>query len=132
MNLEQELLQKTRTIAVVGLSANPVKASHGVSRYMQQQGYRIIPVNPQETEVLGERSYASLDEIPEPVDMVNVFRLPKYVPEIVEAAIRIGAKSIWLQVGIVHQEAAERAEAAGLQVVMDRCLMIEHVGLRFA
>jgi len=93
---------------------------------MQSQGYRIIPVNPNETEVLGEKSWASLEEIPEPVDIVNIFRRPECVPEIVDSAIRIGAKGIWMQEGVVHDEAAGKARAAGLDVVMDRCILKEH------
>jgi len=125
-----ELLQSSKTIAVVGLSGNRYRASHGVSEYMQQQGYRIIPVNPQETAVLGEKSYGTLEEIPEPVDIVNVFRRPEFVPPIVEAAIRIGAKAVWMQEGVVHEEAAAKARAAGLFVVMDRCILKDHRRLR--
>ncbi|HLH71694.1 MAG TPA: CoA-binding protein [Chloroflexota bacterium] len=125
------LLRATKTIAVVGLSSNPTRASHGVSRYMQRQGYRIIPVNPQETEVLGEKAYARLEDVPEPVDMVNIFRLPQYVPPIVDSAIAIGAKSIWMQLGIRHDEAAAKAENAGLEVVMDKCLMVERMGIDY-
>ena len=125
MSDPKQVLRNSRTIAVVGLSSNPTRASYGVSRYMQSRGYRIIPVNPQETEVLGEKAYATLDDVPEPVDMVNIFRLPKFVPDIVDAAIRIKAKSVWMQMGITHDEAARKAEEAGLDVVMDRCLMIE-------
>jgi predicted CoA-binding protein len=121
-----ELLKNTRTIAVVGLSNNPMRPSNGVSEYMKRAGYRIIPVNPNEAEVLGEKSYARLEDIPEPVDMVDVFRRPEHVPEIVESAIRIGAKSLWLQEGVVHNKAAQRARDAGLDVVMDKCLLKEH------
>ncbi len=122
----EELLRTTKTIAVVGLSRKPWRASFGVSEYMQGSGYRIIPVNPHEGEVLGVTSYRSLDDVPEPVDMVNIFRRSEAVPEIVEAAIRIGAKSIWMQMGVEDDDAAKRAEAAGLSVVMDKCLMVEH------
>lgn len=121
-----ELLRTAKTIAVVGLSSKRHRPSHGVAEYMQRQGYRIIPVNPQETEVLGERAYASLDEVPGPIDIVNVFRRSEFVPEIVEAAIRKGARAIWLQEGVIHEEAAERARQAGLIVVMDRCILKEH------
>jgi len=121
-----ELLRTAKTIAVVGLSSKKHRPSHGVAEYMQRQGYRIIPVNPQETEVLGERAYASLDEVPGPIDIVNVFRRSEFVPEIVEAAIRKGARAIWLQEGVIHEEAAERARQAGLIVVMDRCILKEH------
>ena len=93
---------------------------------MQSAGYRIVPVNPTETEVLGEKAYATLDEIPEPVDMVDIFRRPEHVPDIVDAAIRIGVKCVWMQEGIVHEEAAAKARAAGLEVVMDRCILKEH------
>lgn len=122
----ENLLRNARTIAVVGLSSRRSRPSYGVSEYMQSQGYRIIPVNPNETEVLGEKSWASLEEIPEPVDIVNIFRRPECVPEIVDSAIRIGAKGIWMQEGVVHDEAAGKARAAGLDVVMDRCILKEH------
>jgi predicted CoA-binding protein len=121
-----ELLRNTRTIAVVGLSSSPMRPSNGVSAYMQRAGYRIIPVNPNETEVLGEKSYARLEDIPEKIDMVNVFRRSEYVPQVVESAIRIGAKSVWLQEGVIHERAAQRASAAGLDVVMDKCILKEH------
>jgi predicted CoA-binding protein len=120
------ILRNSRTIAVVGLSSNPFRPSHGVSSYMQRAGYRIIPVNPGETEVLGEKAYPALEAIPEPVDLVNVFRRPEFVPDIVESAIRIGARALWLQEEVVHEEAAARAEKAGLNVVMDRCILKEH------
>ena len=122
----EELLRSTKTIAVVGLSRKPWRASFGVSEYMQSEGYRIIPVNPHEGEVLGEKAYQTLDEVPEPIDMVNIFRRSDTVPEIVEAAIRVGAKSIWMQEDVVHEAAAERARQAGLAVVMDKCLLKEH------
>ena len=121
-----ELLKSTRTIAVVGISSNPMRPSNGVSEYMKRAGYRIIPVNPNETEVLGEKCYARLEDIPEKIDMLNVFRRPEHVPEIVESAIRIGAKSLWLQEGVIHPRGAKRAQDAGLQVVMDKCLLKEH------
>ena len=120
------LLAETKTIAVVGLSGNPLRPSFGVSEYMQQAGYRIIPVNPAEESILGEKSYRTLEEIPERVDCVDVFRKSDAVPEIVASAIQIGAKSIWLQEGVVHDEAAAVAEAAGLTVVQDRCILKEH------
>lgn len=126
MSTELEILKSCRTIAVVGLSSNKFRPSYDVSAYMQRAGYRIIPVNPQETEILGEQCYARLEDIPERVDCVNVFRRPEFVPEIADAAIAIGAKALWLQLGVVHDEAAERARAAGLLVVQDRCLLIEH------
>ena len=122
----EELLRSTKTIAVVGLSQKPWRASFGVSEYMQSVGYRIIPVNPHEGEVLGEKAYRSLEDLPEAVDMVNIFRRSEAVPEIVEAAIRMGAKSVWMQEGVVHEASAERARQAGLVVVMDKCLLKEH------
>ena len=124
--VELEILKTCRTIAVVGLSSNRFRPSHDVAAYMQRAGYRIIPVNPNEQEVLGERGYARLEDIPEHVDCVNIFRRPEYVPAIVESAIAIGAKAVWMQLGISHEEAARRAKEAGLLVVEDRCLMIEH------
>jgi uncharacterized protein len=121
-----EILRRYKTIAVVGLSPNPMRPSYGVSEYMKQSGYRIIPVNPGHAEVLGEKAYRTLDDIPEPFDIVNVFRRAEYTPEIAEAAIRKGAKVLWLQLGIVNEEAASKAKAAGLEVVMDRCILVEH------
>ncbi|HET7009221.1 MAG TPA: CoA-binding protein [Anaerolineales bacterium] len=123
------LLNSTTTIAVVGLSADAARPSHGVARYLRDQGYRIIPVNPTVEEVLGEKAYPNLDAVPVPVDVVDVFRLPNAVPEIVEAAIRIGAKAVWMQEGIAHPEAARRAEDAGLIAVQNRCMMKEHFRL---
>ncbi len=120
------LLQSAHTIAVVGLSEKSWRPSHGVSEYMQRAGYRIIPVNPELQEVLGERCYPDVESVPEPIDIVNIFRRPELVPEIVDAAIRVGAKAVWMQEGVVHEEAAARARAAGLTVVMDRCLLKEH------
>lgn len=124
------LLRSTRTIAVVGLSPDPFRASHGVAQYMQEHGYRIVAVNPNVTEVLGEKAYPDLESIPFPVDMVNIFRRPEAVPPIVDSAIRIGAKSVWMQEGVIHMPAAGKAEAAGLEVVMDRCLLKEHIRLK--
>jgi predicted CoA-binding protein len=120
------ILQSAHTIAVVGLSNKPWRASYGVSEYMQRSGYRIIPVNPELSEVLGERSYPDVEAVPEPIDIVNIFRRSELVPEIVDAAIRVGAKAVWMQEGVIHEEAAARARAAGLTVVMDRCLLKEH------
>jgi predicted CoA-binding protein len=128
LQIPEKLLREAKTIAVVGLSGSPWRASYGVSEYMQSQGYRIIPVNPKESEVLGEKAYATLEEIPFPVDLVNVFRQSQYVPEIVDSAIRIGAKGVWMQQDVIHEEAAEKARAAGLDVVMDRCIMQDHRG----
>ena len=126
-----ELLKTSRTIAVVGLSNKRFRPSHGVAEYMQRNGYRIIPVNPFEQTVLGEKCYPDLDSIPDRVDIVDIFRRPEFVPEVVEAAIRIGAKAIWMQEGVVHEEAAERARAAGLFVVMDRCILKDHRRVAF-
>jgi predicted CoA-binding protein len=122
----ENLLRNAKTIAVVGLSSRRSRPSYGVSEYMQSRGYRIIPVNPNETEILGEKVFRSLDEIPEHVDIVDIFRRPECVPEIVDAAIRIGAKGVWMQEGVVNDEAAGKARAAGLEVVMDRCILKEH------
>jgi predicted CoA-binding protein len=121
-----EILKSARTIAVVGLSSNPARPSNGVAAYMQRAGYRIIPVNPQETEVLGEKSYERLEDVPEKIDIVDVFRRPEFVAEIVESAIKLGAKTVWLQEGVVDEAAAERARSAGLNVVMDRCILKDH------
>ena len=121
-----ELLKSAKTIAVVGLSDNPMKPSYGVSQYMQSRGYRIIPVNPQVPEVLGEKSYASLLDIPEKVDIVDVFRRPEAVPEIVDQAIQLKVPAIWLQETVVHEEAAQKARDAGIFVVMDKCILKEH------
>ncbi|MDE3105552.1 MAG: CoA-binding protein [Acidobacteriota bacterium] len=120
-----------RVIAVVGLSDNPARPSHSVSAYMQRHGYRILPVNPQVQQVLGERSYARLEDLPEPPDVVNVFRLPGEIPGIVESMIALGLRNLWVQAGIVNEQAARRAEAAGIRVVMDRCILVEH-GRRFS
>jgi uncharacterized protein len=121
-----EILSSARTIAVVGLSGKRYRPSYGVAEYLQRAGYRIIPVNPRESEVLGEKSYPDLDSVPEPVDIVDVFRRAEFVPEIVEAAIRHGAKVIWMQESVVHEAAARRAEAAGMTVIMDRCILKDH------
>jgi uncharacterized protein len=127
-----EILQSARTIAVVGLSGKRYRPSYGVAEYMQRAGYRIIPVNPEETEVLGEKSYPDLDSIPGPIDIVDIFRRSEFVPEIVEAAIRKGARAVWMQEDVVHEEAAKRAEAAGLVVFMDRCILKDHRRLAVA
>ncbi len=121
-----EILKTGRTIAVVGLSARKFRPSYGVSQYMQAAGYRIIPVNPGHEEVLGEKSYARLEDIPEKVDIVDIFRRPEHVPEIVESAITIGARAVWMQEGVIHDQAAERARSAGLIVVQDACILKEH------
>ena len=121
-----ELLKEAKTIAVVGLSDNPMKPSYGVSQYMQSRGYRIIPVNPQITEALGEKSYPSLLDVPEKIDLVDVFRRPQFVPEIVDQAIQLKVPAIWLQETVVHEAAAEKARQAGIFVVMDKCILKEH------
>jgi uncharacterized protein len=121
-----EILNKYKTIAVVGLSSNPMRPSHGVTEYMQSEGYRIIPVNPNETEVLGEKSYARLEDVPEKVEIVNIFRRAEEVPPVVESAIRMGAKVVWMQSGVENEEAAERARAAGLVAIEDACILVEH------
>lgn len=123
------LLKQAKTIAVVGLSPKPDRPSHTVARALQRFGYRIVPVRPAVDEVLGEKAYARLADIPFPVDLVDVFRAPEHVPAIVEAAIAIGAKALWLQEGVVNAEAAERAQAAGLTVVMDRCIYKDYLAL---
>lgn len=122
-----ELLKKARTIAVIGLSNSPLRPSYGVSAYMQGEGYRIIPVNPNLHEpVLGEQPYASLRQIPERVDIVDVFRRSEFVPEIVEQAIQLGVPAIWMQEGVIHEAAAAQARKAGVLVIMDRCILKEH------
>ena len=121
-----ELLSRIKTIAVVGLSDGPLRPSHGVSAYMQSQGYRIIPVNPRITESLGENSYPSLLDVPDKIDLVDVFRRPEFVDEIVDQAIRLKIPAIWMQEGVINERAAERARRAGMFVVMDRCVLKEH------
>ncbi len=120
------ILREAKTIAVVGLSPNPSRPSNGVARYLQSQGYRIAPVNPLETELLGETSYATLSDIPFPVDIVDVFRRSEFVPAIAEEAVKIGAKALWLQFDVISPAGAATAERGGLRVVVDRCLMVEH------
>jgi predicted CoA-binding protein len=115
-----------RTIAVIGLSDDPAKPSHYVSAYMQQHGYTIYPINPSLPELLGEKSYAGLSDLPIKPDIVNVFRLPKFIPAIVDEMLTLGITNLWIQQGIVHLEAAARAEAGGIHVVMDRCIMVVH------
>jgi hypothetical protein len=121
-----ELLKCTKTIAVVGLSDSPLRPSYGVSAYMQTQGYRIIPVNPSIKGSLGEKAVATLADVPEKIDMVDVFRRSEFVPEIVDEAIRLKVPAIWLQEGVIHEEAAEKARRAGITVVMDKCVLKEH------
>ena len=123
----KEILERYKRIAVVGLSSNTWRASYGVSRFMQTVGYEITPVNPNETAVLGQKAYSTLDEVPGPVEIVNIFRRPEFVPEIVDAAIRRGARVVWMQEGVIHEEAAQRARAAGIEVVMDRCILKEQM-----
>jgi predicted CoA-binding protein len=120
------ILERYRRIAMVGLSSNPFRPSHFAALYLLAEGYDVIPVNPRESEVLGRKCYASLNVIPGGAEVVDIFREPAAVPPIVEEAIAIGAKVIWMQLGVIHEQAAERAQAAGLQVVMDRCMKIEH------
>ena len=122
----RQILETAKTIAVVGLSDKPDRDSYRVAEYLQARGYRIIPVNPMVSEVLGEKSYASVGDIPEQVDLVDVFRKPDTVAPVAQEAIDAGAATLWLQLGVVNEEAAALAEAAGLQVVMDRCIKIEH------
>ena len=126
MTIIPDLLRKSRVIAVVGLSSKKFRPSYGVAEYMQRAGYRIIPVNPHETEVLGEKSYARLEDVPEHVDIVDIFRRSEFVLPVVEDAIRMGASAVWMQEGVVDEEAAEKARSAGLAVVMDRCILKEH------
>jgi|ERR1700683_5037515 hypothetical protein len=129
-----EILSSAKTIAVVGLSSKCFRASYGVSQYMQAAGYRIIPVNPHETEVLGEKAYPTLESIPvgTKIDIVDIFRRSEEVPEVVEAAIRIGARAIWMQEGVVNEASAQKARRAGLAVVMDLCILKEHRARRTA
>jgi uncharacterized protein len=124
------LLKNAKKIAVVGVSDKPTRDSHRIARYLQAVGYTMLPVNPMITEVLGQKVYASLAEIPEKIDIVNVFRRSEEVAEIVDQAIAIGAKAIWLQLGVIDQAAAEKAQAAGLEVVMNRCIMVDHARLK--
>jgi predicted CoA-binding protein len=126
----RQLLTETRTIAVVGASANPDRSSNGIMGKLLEVGYRVIPVNPKETEVQGQRAYPTLAAIPEKVDLVNVFRRPEHTPAIADEAVAIGARALWLQQGIVNQDAAERAERGGLLVVMDSCIGVMHSLLR--
>ena len=121
-----ELLRSARTIAVVGLSDDPMRPSHGVSAYMQSHGYRIIPVNPKIRSCLGEKAYASLLEVPEKIDIVNIFRRPEFVEEVVDQAIGLEVPAIWMQEDVIHEKAAEKARRAGIFVVMDRCILKEH------
>jgi hypothetical protein len=123
------LLKRARTIAVVGLSENPLRPSHGVTAYMQSQGYRTIPVNPRIAACLGEKAYPSLLDVPEKIDIVNIFRRPEFVEEIVDQAIQLKVPAIWMQEGVIHETAAEKARGSGIFVVMDRCILKEHRAL---
>jgi uncharacterized protein len=125
-----KILSEARTIAVVGLSSDAARASNSVSRYMQLHGYRIIPVNPNETSVLGEKAYPRLDDVSEKIDLVNIFRRSEEAGRHVDEAIRVGARSVWLQEGVIDEDAAQRALDAGLAVVMDRCILKEHIKLK--
>ena len=121
-----DLLRKAKTIAVVGLSNSPLRPSHGVSAYMQSQGYRIIPVNPEISDALGEDAYATLLDIPDKIDIVDIFRRPEFVDEIVDQAIQLKVPAVWMQETVVNERAAEKARRAGIFVVMDRCILKEH------
>ena len=122
----KEILLSTKTIASVGLSSNPAKVSYEVGEYLKERGYRVIPVNPMATEIFGEKAYPDLASVPEVIDVVQVFRRPEDVPPVVDEAIKVGAKVVWMQLGIVNEEAADAARAAGLQVVMDACMRATH------
>lgn len=126
MTAVEEILRRYRTVAVVGLSADESRASHRVARYLQENGYRIIPVNPRARQVLEEKCYPDLCSVPEPVEVVDVFRRSPYIPQVVAQAMYAGAKAVWMQEGIVHEAAAKRAREAGMLVVMDRCMKVEH------
>ncbi len=129
MNNDQmmkDILLSAKTIASVGLSSNPEKESYWIVKYLKDQGYRIIPVNPTADEILGEKAYPDLESVPEKIDVVQVFRKPEDVPPVVDSAIKVGAKAVWMQEGIVHEEAAQKAREAGLQVVMDACMRVTH------
>ncbi len=121
-----DLLKRSRTIAVVGLSNSPLRPSHGVSAYMQTHHYRIVPINPKIRGSLGEKAYSSLLEVPDKIDIVNIFRRPEFVEEIVDQAIRLKVPAIWMQEGVVHEAAAQKARQAGIFVIMDRCILKEH------
>ncbi len=126
----KQLLTRAKTIAMVGASSKPDRSSHGIMRKLQQVGYHVIPVNPHETEVLGERAYASLAEVRDRIDIVDVFRRAEYTPSIADEAVKAGAKALWLQEGIANEEAAARATAGGLTVVMDACIGTMHAILQ--
>ena len=130
MSVEEKILNSSRTVAIVGLSSKPDRPSYKVASYLKEQGYKIVPVNPTEKDILGELCYPDLSSIPESVDVVDIFRRAEDVPPIVEETIRIGAKAVWMQEGVANEEAANRAREAGLMVVMDKCMLKEHVKLR--
>ena len=121
-----DLLKRAKTIAVVGLSCNPLRPSHGVAAYLQSHGYRIIPVNPLVEECLGEKAFASLHDVPEKIDIVDIFRRPEFVEEVVDQAIQLKIPAVWMQEEVIHQKAADKARKAGILVVMDRCILKEH------
>jgi len=121
-----QVLRQAKTIAVVGLSDNPLRPSHGVAAYLQSHGYRIIPVNPHIREALGEKAYTSLLDVPEKIDIVDVFRRPEFVEEVVDQAIQLKIPAVWMQEEVIHERAAEKARKAGIFVVMDRCILLEH------
>ena len=126
MKTVEEILEEGKNIAVVGLSPKPERDSHRVAKYMQEHGYRIVPVNPMAEEILGEKSYPDLTSVPDQIDVVDIFRRPEDVPPIVDQAIAIGASAVWMQLGIVNEDAAAKARGAGLGVVMDKCMLVEH------
>ncbi len=130
MGIEQDILKSCRTIAVIGLSADAHKASHRVSGYLLKQGYKVIPVNPNESQILGQKCYPSLTDVPEKIDVVNIFRKSEDVPPVVEEAIKAGVKAVWIQEGIINEESAQKARQAGVNVVMDRCILKEHVRMQ--
>jgi hypothetical protein len=125
-----EILRRYKTIAVVGLSSDEMRPSHGVAAYLQSSGYRVVPVNPNETNVLGEKSYAKLEDVPDKIEIVDIFRRPEEVAPAVEGAIRVGAKVVWMQLGVINESAAEKARSAGLTVIVDACMLIEHKSRR--
>ena len=130
MSIEEKILNSSRTVAVVGLSSKPDRPSYKVASYLKEQNYNIIPVNPTEKEILGEPCYPDLASVPMSIDVVNIFRRSADVPPLVEEAIKIGAKAVWMQEGVINEEAADRAREAGLMVVMDKCMLKEHRKLR--
>lgn len=121
-----QILQRAKTIAVVGLSDNPLRPSHGVAAYLQSQGYRVVPVNPEIKTSLGEKAYPSLLEVPEKIDIVDIFRRPEFVEAIVDQAIELKVPAVWMQEDVIHEKAAQKARLAGIFVVMDRCILVEH------